>query len=125
MSCGCETCPPSAEICIPSGDGVDLWFQVRDEVGNLVDISTAAEITFLVATENGGTVLFVKKMSLGEVTIDGTSAAFWTAIRRADTELLTERKNYYEATILTASGVHRTVSAGILSAPPTMNKDLV
>jgi hypothetical protein len=124
-ACGCNTCPPSDEICVPSGDAAVIWFEVKDEDGSLFDISGALDIVFLVATENQGTVLLTKKMSLGGVTIDGTGSAFYISVTRADTELLTSRKNYYEATVIASSGSPVTVSAGIFSAPPTMNKDLV
>ena len=126
MSCGCsgDTCPPSGEICVPAGDGCLLVFSVYDEDGDLFDISGSVEITFLVATSREGTVVFSKTMTGGDIAIAGNDYQFSLTVFRADTELLINQKNYYEATVETSGGIHKTVSAGVFSAPKTLNKDL-
>lgn len=116
--------PPASMIVLPAGDAVTLRFEITKQDGSLVDISTATEFVFLVATERGGTVLFTRKLSATEVTIEGTNAAFLVPLTRALTRLMTERKNYHEATVTMASGAIVTVSAGVIEAIPTMNKDL-
>jgi hypothetical protein len=119
-----NTCPPTAELCMPNGDGGMFLFVVRDQDGDFFDLTGAAEITFLVADTLGGTVRILKTLSDGDIEISGTGRDFHLTLTRDDTTDLVRIKNYFEATVLTTGGIHHTVVSGIFRAPETMNKDL-
>lgn len=126
MSCDSSGCPTSGAFCLPKGDDLTVVVTVRENTidGDLADISDATEIVFIIADELGGTVLVTKRLSLGQITISTNNYQFSTTITNAESALLINTLNYFEARITTASGAQRTVLTGTVRAPLTMIKDL-
>lgn len=126
MTCGIGSgCIQSGDICVPRGDDVSVIFSVYDEDGDEFDLKGAQEIVFAVGDAVGGPVRFVKRMSLGEITIGGSMYQFMVAVTGADTDTLYLKNSYYEVRVTTSTGLNKTVSAGVFKSERTLIKEVV
>jgi hypothetical protein len=120
---------PMQSIKVPKHNDARLIFTVRDEEGQLVDISGAEEIVFAVwdvPKELGGAVQFSKTLTDGDITIHGNGYKFTVWVFRNESGALTKRLNYFECDILNddpanENGSKRTVAAGLFRAENTSN----
>lgn len=128
VNCNCGGCVSRGLICVAKGNSKRVTFVVSDQDGDPVDLSSAAEIELIVATgtviggqiQSGGTVLFDKNLTDGDIIIGGGGDSFTVDITPVDSVLPVNRLNYYEANVTTAAGEVYTVSAGIYQADATI-----
>ena len=114
------SCLPGNVFCIPRGDYMMFIITVVDEVGDLVDITSFIEIEYIVAASQGGTIELTKKLTLGDVTIDGTGSAFTFELTEAESKALSANILYHECRLTNASNEGQTVIAGTFRSPDTM-----
>lgn len=127
VNCGCGGCISRGVICVPRGNSRRIVFRVSDSIGDPFDISAADEITFSVYTGKvtsgnvgpGGSFIFEKTLTDGDIVIGGDNASFYVDVAPADSEMPTNRLNYYEANVTTSAGDVYTVSAGIYQSDET------
>lgn len=128
VSCNCGGCISRGLICVAMGNSKRVTFVVTDSQGDPVDLSTAAEIEFIVAegviiggnVHAGGSVIFTKTLTDGDIIISGGGDSFSVDIFPVDSDLPTKRLNYYEANVTTSSGDVYTVSNGVYQADSTI-----
>lgn len=128
VNCNCGGCVSRGLVCIAKGNSKRVTFVVSDQDGDPVDLSSATEIEFIVATgtvvggqiQSGGTVLFGKKLTDGDIIIGGGGDSFTVDVTPLDSVLPTNRLNYYEANVTTAAGAVYTISAGTYQADATI-----
>jgi hypothetical protein len=118
------TCKPSASLCVPSGDDRRFIVTVRDQFGDLVDISGATEIHFVVAASIGMVPLVEKKLSDGDVLISTNMHQFWFSITSAES-LTLPNIGYYEIQLTNSDGEKGTILSGPFRAPRTMIQEIV
>lgn len=126
------SCVEGGTLCVPRGDDKEIVVCVYDSDGNEFDISGADEITFIVADGEivggnmgpGGNILITKTMTDGDITVSGSLYKFMFFITAAESATLPRTSLYYEAQIVTGSGLKYTVAYGIFTAKNTMIKDI-
>lgn len=112
-------------INVPKNNDAYLTFTTYDLDGDLVDISGASEISFAVWGDAGGTLIFQKLLSGGDIVIHGDNNRFSVWIDAADSASITGRIVYHECEMTNSSGRKRTVSAGQFRAENTYTGDIV
>ena len=128
VNCNCGGCVSRGLVCVAKGNSKLVTFVVSNQDGDPVDLSSADEIEFIVATgitlggqtQAGGIELFVKRLTDGDIIIGGSGDSFTVDITPLDSVLPVNRLNYYEANVTTAAGDVYTVSAGIYQADATI-----
>lgn len=116
------TCITTAEICVPQHDALEVFIDVTDQDGALVDISTASEITFEVAAEvTSVTPEFAKTLSGSTLSMQSSSRIL-VPLEPADTGLAAATY-YYELRIVNVAGDPATVLKGAFVVEDTMIGD--
>lgn len=110
---------PLQTIAVPQDNGALLEFTFQDKAGNLLNLTGAMEIEFVVFTGINGTPEITKTLSGGDITVYGNDYQFSVPISDTDTQGLTNRLSYYECLITNSGGENRTVSAGIFRCERT------
>ena len=113
------TCKPSGPMCVPSGDDRMFVVTVRDQWGELVDISGALEIRFVVSMVLGGDVILDKMYTTGDISISTNLYQFNFTIT-SDESLALPNKGYYEIQLTNSDGEKSTIRSGPIRAPRTM-----
>lgn len=118
------TCKPSGPLCVPAGDDRRFVFTVRDQWGQLVDISGAQEIRFVVAAHLAGVPIIDLTYTGGDIGISTNLYQFWLKITSAESLLLPLR-GYYEIQLTNSDGDKGTIRSGPIRAPKTMIEEIV
>ena len=114
---------PVRAISVPEDNDALVTIRVKDKVGDLVDISGAAEISFAVWDVPGGTLQFQKTLSGSGISIGGDNASFNFWVN--DTDTVSTRLCYFEAQVTLGDGRKRTVAAGQYRAESTYTGGIV
>ncbi len=111
-------CIARLNLCIPQHDDQGYLMTVYDQRGELVDISEAQEITFIIATNVGGTILLTKTLTGGGITLNNAHQ-FNFAISSAQSGAMTAGEYYCEVQIINSVGDQKTVGAGKFTVDDT------
>ena len=117
------TCKPTGPLCVPAGDDRRFIITVRDQWGDLVDISGAQEIRVVVSVRLGETPILDKTLTGGEVWVSTNSYQFWFKVTSAESLLLPLR-GYYEIQLTNSDGDKGTIRSGPIRAPKTMIEEI-
>lgn len=112
------TCVYHLDLCIPQHDDKRFRFNAIDQSGTALDVSTAQEITFIIATSVNGTTLLTKTLTGGTIQI-GINTQFYLDITSAESGGLGVGRKYCEARITNSAGDHQTVGAGPFTVQDT------
>lgn len=112
------TCIATAEICIPQHDAKDIYIDVVDENGLAVDISTASEITFIVAVDVEAVAILVTKTLTGGGLSLQTSSQIKVPFDSADTGLAAG-VYYHETRVVNVASDPATVLSGAFEIQDT------
>jgi hypothetical protein len=113
---------PLQPVNVPKNNDARLIFTFQDEFGNLLDVSSAAEIVFAVWDRPNGTLQFTKTLSDGDVILHGNDYQFSFWIDADD--MVSVRLGYHECEVTNSAGKKRTVSAGLYRAENTYIGDI-
>lgn len=111
------SCISNSDLCMHSGDDLQVIIEVRDQDGQLVDISDAQDITW--SLSNSPTTAAIVTKSLGVDISIASPTTFVFDLVPADTSAL-NGSYYHEAEIITSSGLTYTVLNGRVTIKPTL-----
>ncbi len=112
-------CIAPIDLCIGQGNDKSFVFTVRDEAGALVNISTAAQITFVVANDVESPAILTKTLSGGGVVINNPNQ-FTVAISDSESAALTADVLYCEVGLVASGGEKYTLGKGRFRVQDTM-----
>lgn len=107
----------TADICVPQHDAQDLYFDIVDDGGVAVDVSTASEIVWIIADAIDGTIRITKALTGTGLTLQTNS--------RVKVELTSANMNmaaadyYHELRITNVAGDPATVLKGTFTIEDT------
>lgn len=120
MSCSCGGCIDNQVWCVPRGDYRLFIVDVKDESGDVIDITGFSEIEYIIADKQGGTIELTKSLSGGGISITGTGYQFAITITEADSKALSQNLMYHELRMTDSGGEGQTLISGLFRSPFTM-----
>ena len=118
MNIDIDEYPYRGTIIMPKGDTGQIVFSVYDENGSAVDVSSAVEVTFAVATDKATPPFINRTLTNGGITVSGNEVT--VQLFAIHTYRPMYVKNYFELNIQMTSSRRRTAAAGIYRAPDTI-----
>jgi len=110
------------DITLTQGDDLRVLVEVRDQSGQLVDISGAQSIKYAVAQGFGQAVLIFKELQDGIVVTNANT--FYFDITAQDSGSLDVGSYVQEVEILTSGGLTYTVLSGRIRITPQLIKEV-
>lgn len=104
--------PKEFDFEFPRGDTCNFKFDLTDANGIAIDTSKSFEIT-MTARDSAKNVVFQKKYSKGDITVEGTSVS--TVIKHSDTENLLMGGKYKYDVEFQSGDYYKTIYKGIIT----------
>ena len=111
------SCTIKSDLCLHSGDDLRVVVGVRDQDGQLVDITNVQSITWSLSNSPTTAAIITKTLGAGISIASPTTFVF--DLVPADTSAL-NGSYYQEAEIITSSGLTYTVMNGRVIIKPTL-----
>lgn len=104
-----KPCPQKIDFCLRQRNDMQLEFNVHDETGAPVDLTTAQEITWQLSRSVGAPVMIEKTETGGGILVN-TPSSFLFDLTDVETDI--SGSFYHEAQIITDAGLQYTAVQG-------------